>query len=520
MQGAACIEFTGSNADEYNKVFTTAYNSGVAANNAVLQFWYYISDTSKSGAQNSVEIGSAGHGGDNVYSWTMSKLDTGWNLITLAVTDASDIGEPDLNAINWFSLENTKTDQLITRIDEIQILDRNASAEKYRLTVNNGSGSGNWIYGESLSIIAEEAPAGYIFEKWIVNSGDPYISNKNARETRLRMSGTEAEVTATYKLTLNYLDDCDTDLNWNYANFITLTQSGQKQGRACLEYTGGGVGESSREFFKTFPNPYNSGATEASGILQFWYYISDVSKIGSSNQIELGSGGIHDVDEYSWKKNGRVSNGWNLLNLKFSEASKIGNPDLNAINWFRLYDKKSGPITSRIDGIKILSAENINKFSLLIDGGSGSGVYNANEEIPITAEAAPDGQKFESWIIHAGEAHIANVDSETTILTMSSIDAYVSALYMDTTSVSIPASFNKEAIKVYPNPSTGLFQVEIFAACKQAKFEIFNNTGRLVQTGYFENKIATINMPYPSKGTYILRLTTEAEVYSELLIIK
>ncbi len=520
MQGAACIEFSGSKADEYNKVFTTAYNSGVAANNAVLQFWYYISDTSKLGTQNRVEIGSAGHGGENVCSWTMSKLTTGWNLITLEIADASVIGELDLSAINWFSIENTKTDQITTRIDEIQILDRNASAEKYKLTVNNGSGSGNWIYGESLSIIADEAPAGYIFEKWLVNSGDPYISNKNARDTRLRMSSTEAEVSATYKPTFNYLDDCDDDLNWNDANFITLIHSDQQQGTGCLEYTGGGVGESSREFYRTFPNPYNSGATEASGILQFWYYISDASKIGSSNQIELGSAGNHDVDEYNWKKNGRVSNGWNLLNLKFSEAGKMGNPDLNAINWFRLYDKKSGPITSRIDGIKILSAENINKFSLFIDGGSGSGIYNANDEIPITAEPAPDGMKFESWIIVAGDADIANVDSATTILTMSSIDAYVSASYIDTTSVNIPASFNKEAVIVYPNPSNGLFQLEIFAASKQSKFEIFNTTGRLVQTGYLENKVATINMQNSSKGTYILRLTTKAEVYSELLIIK
>ncbi len=198
----------------------------------------------------------------------------------------------------------------------------------------------------------------------------------------------------------------------------------------------------------------------------------------------------------------------------------MGNPDLNAINWFRLYDKKSGPITSRIDGIKILSAENINKFSLFIDGGSGSGIYNANDEIPITAEPAPDGMKFESWIIVAGDADIANVDSAKTILTMSSIDAYVSASYIDTTSVNIPASFNKEAVIVYPNPSSGLFQLEIFAASKQSKFEIFNTTGRLVQTGYLENKVATINMQNSSKGTYILRLTTKAEVYSELLIIK
>jgi len=520
MQGANSIEYYGSSADEYSKVFTTAYNSGIAANNAVLQFWYYISDTSKLGTQNKVEVGSAGNGGEHVYSWTMSELTTGWNLINLEIADASIIGAPDLSAINWFRIENTKTDQITTRIDEIQILDKNASAEKYKLTVNNGSGSGEYIFDESLTIIADDAPAGYIFEKWVVNSGNPYISNTNARNTRLRMSNTEAEVTATYELTLNYLDDCDDDLNWNDANFIILNNSDQQQGTGCLEYTGGGIGESSREFYKTFPNPYNSGASEADGILQFWYYISDISKIGSSNQIELGSGGIHDVDEYNWKKNGRVTNGWNLLNLKFSEAGKKGNPDLSAINWFRIYDIKTGPITSRVDGIKILSAENSNKFSLFIDGGSGTGIYSANEQITITANTAPEGMEFDSWLIVSGDAHIANVDSATTLLTMLSIDAYVSASYKNTGSVSNQTNSIEKAVRIYPNPSESMFQIEIPDPYKQSKFEIFNTMGRLVQTGYFESKVATIHMQNSSKGTYILRLTTEAKVYTELLLIK
>ena len=74
---------------------------------------------------------------------------------------------------------------------------------------------------ESINIIADDAPAGYIFEEWLVNSGNPYISNKNAMNTLLRMTTSEAEVSATYKQTLNYLDDCDDDLGWNDANSYT-----------------------------------------------------------------------------------------------------------------------------------------------------------------------------------------------------------------------------------------------------------------------------------------------------------
>ncbi len=89
MQGAYSIEFNGSNPDEYSKVFSSAYNTGLAANHAVLQFWYYVSDTSRLGAQNKVELGSAGKGAENTYSWIMSELSRGWNLVSLKIKDAS-----------------------------------------------------------------------------------------------------------------------------------------------------------------------------------------------------------------------------------------------------------------------------------------------------------------------------------------------------------------------------------------------------------------------------------------------
>jgi len=519
MQGANSIEFIGNSTEEFSKVFLQAYNSGISANNAVLQFWYFVSDTSKLEAQNKVELGSAGSEGENVYSWTMSELSTGWNLISLKIRDAAITGEPDLDAINWFSLENSKSDQLTTRIDEIQILDMNASAAKYELTVNNGSGSGHYIFDESLNIIADDAPAGYVFKEWVVNSGTPYISNKNAMNTFLRMTNSEAEVSATYNLTLNYFDDCDQDLGWNDANSITRIQSGHKQGTGCLEYYGGGVGKSSREFYKTFPNPYNSGVSESDGILQLWYYISDASKIGTSNQIEIGSGGIHDVDEYNWKKNGRVSNGWNLLNLKFSEAGKKGNPDLNALNWFRIYDKKSGPVTSRIDGIKILRNGNLNKYSLLVNGGSGSGIYDANEIIPIIADEASEGMEFDSWLVNSGGAFIADPKATTTSLTMPTIDVYVTATYKDTLTGTYHLNSREKDVRIYPNPSQGLFQLVIPEKVRQSKYEVYNSMGRLVKTGYLENNIASIDMNGSSKGTYILRLITREKVYTELLIV-
>jgi len=96
------------------------------------------------------------------------------------------------------------------------------------------------------------------------------------------------------------------------------------------------------------------GATVATGSVQFWYYVSDITKFSASNQIELGSGGGPDIKEYNWPV-GTLVNGWNLITKTFSSAGTTGGtPDLNAINWFRIYHAKTGSITTKVDAIQIL----------------------------------------------------------------------------------------------------------------------------------------------------------------------
>ena len=516
-QGTNCIEFMGNAVGEYSKIFSKPYNSGLFANNAVLQFWYYVSDALKLGEKNKVELGSAGKAGEDVYSITMSELKTGWNLIILNIKDAEIIGSPDLSSINWFSIENSKTENITTRLDEIQIIDGNANATKYKLKVNNGSGSGEYVSSAPLTIIADEAPNNYRFKEWIVNSGIPNFSDRTAMNATLIMTPGTIEITATYEITMNYLDDCDYITGWQNVSYLSLIDTDCKQGSGCLEFTGGGPGETTREFYKSFSTPFNSGVTEESGVLQFWYYIDDASQIGTSNQIELGSGGKNDVDEYNWKLNGIVQNGWNLLKLNFKNAGKMGNPDLSAINWFRIYDNKNGSVTTRIDAIKIINIADINKYTLLVNNGDGSGIYNSNEQITITANAAPVGMEFDSWLIISGGNIIADVNLASATVTIPATDAVVTATYKDI-ETSIQTS-KEQLINIYPNPSNGQFEIVIPENLRQSKYEIFNNIGSLVKTGYLNSNFSSIDLKDSSKGTYIIKIKTDTTFYVERLII-
>jgi len=159
----------------------------------------------------------------------------------------------------------------------------------------------------------------------------------------------------------DYLDDCDSTSDWNPSS-LTLNKTDQTQGIGCLEYTG----DNTPEFQKVFATPYNANGTEEGTVLKFWYYVSDPSMFNATNQVEIGSDGKADSNEYSWSLSDLVS-GWNFITLNTSDAGKIGNPDLNAINWFRLYRQKNGSVTTRIDAIQLIGENSLSIDDLVVE---------------------------------------------------------------------------------------------------------------------------------------------------------
>jgi lysophospholipase L1-like esterase len=145
------------------------------------------------------------------------------------------------------------------------------------------------------------------------------------------------------------LDNCDVLTGWSSQNTLTLNTMDKKEGSAAMQSVGSGT----LEFQKHFASVINSGATQANGSIRFWYYVSDITKFGASNQIELGSAGGADMSEYNWNM-GTLVNGWNLITKTFSSAGSTGGvPNLNAINWFRIYHAKTGNVTTKVDNLQI-----------------------------------------------------------------------------------------------------------------------------------------------------------------------
>ncbi len=67
----------------------------------------------------------------------------------------------------------------------------------YALTVGSGSGDGSYAYGTVVSIQADPAPAGKVFDRW---TGDTaYVANVTSASTTLTIPRSATTVTATYK---------------------------------------------------------------------------------------------------------------------------------------------------------------------------------------------------------------------------------------------------------------------------------------------------------------------------------
>jgi len=69
----------------------------------------------------------------------------------------------------------------------------------YQVTVNNGSGEGTYAEGATVTITANVAPSGKVFDEWTVVSGTVTLASTTNATTSFTMPAGAVEVTATYK---------------------------------------------------------------------------------------------------------------------------------------------------------------------------------------------------------------------------------------------------------------------------------------------------------------------------------
>jgi hypothetical protein len=165
----------------------------------------------------------------------------------------------------------------------------------YTLTVNNGDGGGSFNSGKILTITADAAPSGKIFDQWI---GSDAIRNPTIAITTLVMPEAATEITATYKNIdpTPLLDPAATEETvklWNYLKSVY----GQKMLTGCWTETQ--FGGNAKVYSCTGEMPAIWGQD-----MNSWY---------------------RDRNEFNWK------NTWNANIAGFKNAYKRG--QILQVNW-------------------------------------------------------------------------------------------------------------------------------------------------------------------------------------------
>jgi alpha-galactosidase len=344
-------------------------------------------------------------------------------------------GNPDYGK-GWYSVwddqynesHGTAAQQAIQDIIDYYFPAGRPNTETFVLTVNNGSGDGNYYAGQTVSIGADPAPAGQIFDYW-TSAGNPLITDINAANTTLTMPANDAEVTAVYKDLVAGGEEINLVFPGNGGVLESFT-SEYGSGWVATDLTNGITDEDGwssvvnpgpQEFVYSFIDGGTATLNEAviyGGTGEGTYFSKDVEVWTSA-----------DGNSFTKAAGGTLQNSANTsitLNLGETAAKKVKlvitsgyRTDYWELGEFEVFGYIGSPPP---DGTYYLNVNN----------GSGDGYYEPGQVVTIAADSPPSDHAFDKWEVSSGSPQIADLTSSTTTLTMGSDAATVSAVYKNT----------------------------------------------------------------------------------------
>jgi hypothetical protein len=287
-------------------------------------------------------------------------------------------------------------------------------ASTYPLVVNNGSGDGNFEADATITIVADKAPIGQEFDKWVVNSGIPNIANANASSTTLVMPIDGTTITARYKaswysLTVN---NGSGDTLYTYGSKVTIIADAAP------------IGQEFDTWIVNFGSPTLTDPNHSSTSLMMPPGDATVTasyKLSSYNlSVNAGSGDgfytagtsvIIIADPASAEQ---VFDKW-IVDSGNAIISDVNNP--------------STTLSMPIGDAFISATYKTATYPLTINNGNGDGAYESGAYVLITANAAPLNMEFDQWVISNGTPLIADKYATSTNISMSSGATTINATF-------------------------------------------------------------------------------------------
>ncbi len=308
-----------------------------------------------------------------------------------------------------------------------------STSTKYTLKVVNGAGGGSFASNVSVPISANPAPAGQVFKKWTGAT----VANALVPNTTLVMPAANTTVTANYvslvpplAMTTTTLSNVTVGTAYSQALLATggvppyswtLVSGGFPDGLA-LDSNGNLVGMPTYSGDWIYSYPY-----------QVYLKVSDSASASVAKAFSM-----HVVSppvaNYTLTVVGGATSGSYAANSTVSISANAAPAGQVFLNWTgaAVANASSANTTlmmpasdTTVTAIYGVPAPPVPHYNLTVVNGSGSGSFPANAGVPISANAAPAGQVFQSWT----GAVVANPTSANTVLVMPAVNVTVTATY-------------------------------------------------------------------------------------------
>jgi hypothetical protein len=311
--------------------------------------------------------------------------------------------------------------------DDVEITATYQPGTYYGLTVNSGSGDGDYEEDEVVNISADAAPSGYAFDCWVGDTA--YVTDVDDPTTAVTMPADDVEVTATYESaggggTTTIVDWGDSAGNnyygfsdWDnvylgmYTSYSSLGPDGIMGGWTGIHHTAG-VNGSSASF------------AEGDTIVVTWY-----NTAGSGSLTFTPKVSFDDPDSYNLGTSGT----WYDMSQLELAAGQTGTTEYTfsagtAGNYSRVHVSRVANATAALLMDKFeLTTGGPAYYTLTVNSGSGDGDYEEDAVVGISADTPPAHTAFDEWV--GDTACVTSVTSSSTNVTMPADDVTVTATY-------------------------------------------------------------------------------------------
>lgn len=152
---------------------------------------------------------------------------------------------------------------------------------------------------------------------------------------------------------------------------------------------------------------------------------------------------------------------------------------------------------------------------------SSSNIICSGNSVTLTAS----GASTYSWSNGANTSSIVVTPTTTSTYWVYSNNANGCSNSLFTQSVNICSGINenvwRNSVKLYPNPSKGIFKIELNEKIEKPEVEIYNSIGQLIYKNSLKENTSSIDISKFSSGYYYAVITSKGEkIYKEKIIIE